>query len=308
MAWGGHLATIGSAAENQVVRSFSNQELWIGYSDLKVEGAWTWADGSGAGPFQNWRLTQPDNCCGGENCAAMVGVQFATTHFGEPANGTSVRTGAWVDLDCNQRVVYGNGVGMAPVKGHVCSRSVLSSTSTAVATTAVTAPDLREWVRILSNVSYFGTSEPAGYPPLVYGRFTRLRAVYLAGYITACESKTRARCPSFRADRPWQNWPGCGDTAFSFELLRKGGTYIIEQTGSCTLPPGCQTPATPAGDIVCNASFTLSPGDLLVPTWYEASSPTCTGECRVRFPSQPRLLPQVCLPLLVWWLAVFFPH
>lgn len=106
-------------------------------------------------------------------------------------------------------------------------------------------------------------------------------AVYKSGYITACDSSTRSRCPAYRPDHPWQNWPGCGDTAFSFEL-KVGANYVVEQTQSgCALPPQCQTPAEPDGDIVCDVDFAVAGGDVLVPTWFEASSSSCTGECRV---------------------------
>ena len=300
VGWGGHLATIGSAAENQLVRGFTNKEIWIGYTDTGVEGTWTWADGSGVGSFQNFLPGQQDNCCGGEDCAAIIGNLLATTHFYEPVDGTIVQDGGWVDVDCNQQLVYGLGAGRAPVSGYACSRHAFISSPGQAApvpaidrvSTATPAPlsmptppqtvTSEGWVRILHNVSYSGSAEPAGYTPLLTGRFTGLKAVYLAGYITACEGETRSRCPPYRENRPWQNYAGCGDTAFSFEL-RKGGTYIVEQTrDGCVLPPQCQAPAMPAGDIVCTVLFTISPADLLVPTWYEASSPTCTGECRVR--------------------------
>ncbi len=100
-------------------------------------------------------------------------------------------------------------------------------------------------------------------------------AVYRSGYITACD-----RC-DYRPKRPWQNWAGCGDTAFSFEL-KIGASYVVQQIKSgCAVPPQCQTPAEPDGNIVCKVDFTVAAGDKLVPTWWEASNDLCTGGCRV---------------------------
>jgi hypothetical protein len=107
-------------------------------------------------------------------------------------------------------------------------------------------------------------------------------AVYRSGYITACDSSTQSKCPPYRPNHPWQNYDGCVDSIFSFEL-KIGGSYVVQQQPPvCELPPQCQRPAEPDGNIVCDVDFMVASGDVLVPTWFEASNAGCTGECRVR--------------------------
>jgi hypothetical protein len=139
-----------------------------------------------------------------------------------------------------------------------------------------------QWIQLLSNAAYYGTREPPGYSPLAIGRFSKLMAVYRSGYITACDSSTRSKCPAFRPNHPWQNYAECGETTVSFEL-KVGGSYVVQQPQpGCDLPPECQPPTEPDGNIVCVVDFMVTRGDLLVPTWFEASNAWCTGECRVR--------------------------
>lgn len=118
MLWGGHLATITSRAQNELARSFSDADCWIGYSDQAAEGSWVWADGT-ATAYSNWGHTwyeqQPDNCCAGEDCAFLSGTGAESTH--------GLPSGTWGDVDCSQTWVYGNGLGAAFVKGYVCSRA-----------------------------------------------------------------------------------------------------------------------------------------------------------------------------------------
>merc|ERR1712215_395484 len=51
---GGHLASIGSMGENELIFELSGRKnLWIGGSDLKKEGSWIWVDKS-RWEFNNW--------------------------------------------------------------------------------------------------------------------------------------------------------------------------------------------------------------------------------------------------------------
>ena len=44
---GGHLASVHSAAENNVLAELCHmEECWIGYNDIETEGTWVWMDGS----------------------------------------------------------------------------------------------------------------------------------------------------------------------------------------------------------------------------------------------------------------------
>ncbi len=84
VVWGGHLVSIGSAAENGHVLSrikavCGNTPAWIGANDKAVEKVWTWTDGS---PFtySNWGVTEPND------------------FFGEDVAWMSP-SGKWVDID-----------------------------------------------------------------------------------------------------------------------------------------------------------------------------------------------------------------
>ena len=64
-AWGGHLASIASSAENDAVRARAkgtcgDDTFWIGLNDLNKEGAYAWSDGS-AVSFSKWAKGEPND-------------------------------------------------------------------------------------------------------------------------------------------------------------------------------------------------------------------------------------------------------
>lgn len=68
---GGHLATIGSAEENDLVselidRCDNGHGCWIGASDASSEGTFFWPDGTAVG-YTPWGSGQPDDYCSGED-------------------------------------------------------------------------------------------------------------------------------------------------------------------------------------------------------------------------------------------------
>jgi hypothetical protein len=86
---GGHLVVLDSGPENTYVDSLTAGELWIGYSDVAVEGLWVWITGEPT-MFLNWRSDAPNNGAdtglGPQNC-------------GEMDQGD---VGTWNDDECNE--------------------------------------------------------------------------------------------------------------------------------------------------------------------------------------------------------------
>jgi hypothetical protein len=83
---GGHLATIGSVAEQDWIRQSlwplaGNAGVWIGFHDLSAPGSFAWSSGEPV-TYTNWAPGQPDNAQGNQHFAAIVDS-----------------TGVWDDLD-----------------------------------------------------------------------------------------------------------------------------------------------------------------------------------------------------------------
>ncbi len=82
-ALGGQLVTVPDAPTWAFVRGLcGDASLWLGATDEKAEGVWTWVDGANVG-FTAWRSAQPDNSRAVEN--------YLSTYKGEwndtPRNG-----------------------------------------------------------------------------------------------------------------------------------------------------------------------------------------------------------------------------
>lgn len=77
-ALGGHLVSIGDQAEQDFVAANFGQlggtdrRLWIGFTDRKSEGLWTWSDGTPA-KYTNWNGGEPNNANAVEHFAEMLG-------------------------------------------------------------------------------------------------------------------------------------------------------------------------------------------------------------------------------------------
>ena len=62
---GAHLVTIESSTENAFVRDYSSRliknYLWIGLTDVMIEGVWKWKSSRSLATFTDWNPGQPDN-------------------------------------------------------------------------------------------------------------------------------------------------------------------------------------------------------------------------------------------------------
>ncbi|XP_072418164.1 lectin-like [Chiloscyllium punctatum] len=74
LAPGGHLASIHSEEQNQIIikNSSPSTNFWIGLNDIYKEGTYLWTDGSSS-DFMNWKMNQPDNHNDNEHCVHSVG-------------------------------------------------------------------------------------------------------------------------------------------------------------------------------------------------------------------------------------------
>lgn len=90
---GGYLVTLTSEDEmsfiwSQFGKRFAEKAStwkgpWIGYSDAVEEGKWQWITGEVAvvgqdSVYSNWYEGEPDNCCGGEDCAHISGGHWGS--------------------------------------------------------------------------------------------------------------------------------------------------------------------------------------------------------------------------------------
>lgn len=68
---GGHLVAINNAAEESWLRTTIGltERLWIGFTDMAVEGTWAWTNGD-AVTYTNWAGGEPNNA-GGEDYAVV---------------------------------------------------------------------------------------------------------------------------------------------------------------------------------------------------------------------------------------------
>ena len=91
---GGHLASIASDNENNIVRNLSNTQIWIGLNDRAKESTFVWTDSSPYN-YEMWDQyendMEPNNANGREwraNCVRMM------------------PSGKWRDTTCSDELAY----------------------------------------------------------------------------------------------------------------------------------------------------------------------------------------------------------
>ena len=94
---GGHLAVVSNREDNQFLNFLATQRglgaVWLGATDQKVEGKWTWVDGT-AFNYQNWDIPnkQPNNKQGLEHFMALL-TRFDGTWCDQPDDGRQEHPG-----------------------------------------------------------------------------------------------------------------------------------------------------------------------------------------------------------------------
>ncbi|XP_070539201.1 perlucin-like protein [Ptychodera flava] len=85
---GASLVIINDADENLFLKAFTRHQrhIWIGVTDVEVEGVWVWVDGSPL-TYSNWMPGEPNNAGKREHCAHLYSNQH----------------GKWNDYPCSTR-------------------------------------------------------------------------------------------------------------------------------------------------------------------------------------------------------------
>lgn len=86
---GGHLVTISSAEENNMVLNMANKYgksyCWLGATDYSSEGKWYWVKPEGL-IYKNWAITQPDNYYSAEHFMTMYTTGDIAGQWNDIAN------------------------------------------------------------------------------------------------------------------------------------------------------------------------------------------------------------------------------
>ena len=91
--YGTTLASIHSSDENiDAFSSINSNEGWIGFNDEDIEGTFVWNDETNV-DYTNWRINQPNNIGGSQNCAAFF-------------DSSSSDPGQWHDWYCDDLSIY----------------------------------------------------------------------------------------------------------------------------------------------------------------------------------------------------------
>ena len=79
-SYGGHLATITSAAENDLLAGMmTTQCALIGYTDITTEGHFVWSTGE-TSDYSNWSAGQPNSANGNQDCTVLCSDGWNDSH------------------------------------------------------------------------------------------------------------------------------------------------------------------------------------------------------------------------------------
>lgn len=67
---GGELVVVDHPSVNEWLAKQAPDNMWIGATDKGHEGSYTWSNGRAA-TKSYWSKNEPNNCCGGQNCAVV---------------------------------------------------------------------------------------------------------------------------------------------------------------------------------------------------------------------------------------------
>jgi hypothetical protein len=100
---GGHLASAHSSAENSDLYAAcgDKERCWIGFSDARVEGHWTWTDSKDSDvAFTNWAEDEPSDTHDGsgedEDCAYIYGKKYSNAK----------KRSKWGDKKCSESFAF----------------------------------------------------------------------------------------------------------------------------------------------------------------------------------------------------------
>lgn len=186
-------------------------------------------------------------------------------------------TPTWVEPRTGNAADNGNTQVVFDLWGFVLPTAALNGEAV-----TVEASDEMEqvWVLLLSDAGY-GADEPnvAGYAPDLHGaamlHVNAIRAVHRSGNVSTLSSGVPQNYgwPWDAAVDAIPSGDTGGNKAASFGL-KHNGVHVLQAANYYDAPAACtQSPQSSGvgdGDFVCDATFTLLPGDTLVPTTWEA--------------------------------------
>ncbi len=164
---GGHLATIGSKSENDLVGSLMKGKgmttAWLGGSDEKVEGAWNWVTGEPLS-FTSWDALRPNSAAGNsDDFLAIIDAATAGMKWTDKPNEVSSGTqpGYVFEWDCAGWEIW-RSVGNAPAAAELIGNLVDPAAQSFEDKTAAINVGYNYWIKAkgAAGNSLFSMTDP----------------------------------------------------------------------------------------------------------------------------------------------------